>query len=1034
MALELESLVQRLEGDTSGYVAAMNAAEASYRNLTQRVENNAPFRAAVEGFNAARAAADQYTTQLRMTQKAVEDFQATQRRLATARNLGISADVDPERVREVRDILDHARASGLRRAPATAAMTASTPEGFAAQTLGMVGAMSRAGRAQSASIAANENILSGMAMAGRQQPDAARRAFAARLLGIAETPGEADPLAVGRRVRDLNAGRSWWARANESFEESKFGRGIGRYATPIAAVASVTSGVNEIISGGREIFKGVWAGLAGVGREAAQGFRGVLSSAFGGMARVVEGASQGNLSPVVGVVGDVLGTGITALAHTVGAVISGAAGAVGAAVSGLSHVVAGGVKVLGGLVAAGLLATGAGALAAPIALAAGYLASKVIGLIGESIGGILGGIGKAVGGAVGVLGDLLGGGIRGGAGIAGSLLSGVIGEGMQIQRLQSDFEVLIGNAGRAKVLFGEIQQLAIVTPYTQEQLASVGRTLLGMGVSVDNLLPSLSRLGDIAGGDADRLRRAAFAFGEVVAEGRLTGQRIRQFATLGIGVGDFAETMGVSVQRFTSLRHQGLVPPSVVAETINRLTDPGGRFFEFMQNRLKTAAGQWQVLQDVVGLTAGKMGVAFLESSGAARVLKDIGTWITDRSSGFVQFAANLGRYAGEAVRELGRVGAAAGQALGVGGNLGGLFEGDAKAGVRAAVDAIINGAEAVAKGLTGAGAVLADVIDAFLDLTGMVRLIVKVGGGFIDGFMNSAKSIPLLGGLLDIFGGAWRGARVAIGFERPNVPGMNDILGGLRAGPGMVSPFFNRLRGNLAAQRAAGELPPGADAAIPRPEHIGVGGDFLSERGRRAMEQLVKMAEEGATELDKFRIGVAGIREAVTGSPDAFKHLAAGVNKTGVLANAVGRVLQAQPSETVEAAGGWLRTAGKALQGITPDLLGKLGIKLGPLAGQEALANEGLFQKFDALRKGLHLPNPADHLPAANLVGSAGAAEAIGRGQSLAGQTTLADVVGILRDAKEANEEHQREVQDFIRQFEDLPQDLKDFLQGNNL
>lgn len=216
------------------------------------------------------------------------------------------------------------------------------------------------------------------------------------------------------------------------------------------------------------------------------------------------------------------------------------------------------------------------------------------------------------------------------ASILYALGSTVVKLGMEFESNRLMFQVLAGGAEQGDKLFASLQRLALGTPYTTRQLSDVAQTLIGMGVPANQLIPVLGRLGDVAAGDAGRLKRLALAFGEVAAEGRLTGMRLRQLASVGIGAEDLAKTMGKSVFEFRELLHVGQVGPDVLAATINRLTSATGRFADLSGRSMQTVQGQWTNLIEYVETLGGRLGETLFKRFNIAGVLQGVSDAISE--------------------------------------------------------------------------------------------------------------------------------------------------------------------------------------------------------------------------------------------------------------------------------------------------------------------------------------------------------------------------------------------------------------------
>jgi tape measure domain-containing protein len=222
-------------------------------------------------------------------------------------------------------------------------------------------------------------------------------------------------------------------------------------------------------------------------------------------------------------------------------------------------------------------------------------------------GGIIGGIVGAGAGIAAISAitaieaplRLVAAGIRDVISLTSQAVGGAINLSMEWEKSAISFEVMTKSAERGQRLLTNLQQLAIESPYRSSQMVHYGEMLLGYGVPDEDIIPSLARLGDIAGGNVDKFRRLALAFGQVLTAGRFMGQEKRQFAEAGVGLEDFAETAGMSSRQFVDAMGRGEIGADVMVRTINRLTNEGGRFFGLMQRiNLETVGGQFDALME----------------------------------------------------------------------------------------------------------------------------------------------------------------------------------------------------------------------------------------------------------------------------------------------------------------------------------------------------------------------------------------------------------------------------------------------------
>lgn len=276
-----------------------------------------------------------------------------------------------------------------------------------------------------------------------------------------------------------------------------------------------------------------------------------------------------------------------------------------------------------------------------------WIPSILGGAVGRVMGGRLGGLGGMIGGGLGgpfgaVAGVAGGTALHAGFELAEAAARGVLNVvesigratiwaashavtlGMEYERTLTMFQVMTGSKTEGADLFKRIQTLGVETPFTTRQLGARASTLLGYGIDSDQIVPVLSRLGDIASGDNERLMRLVLAYGQVMSHGRLMGQEVRQFAEAGVGLADFARTAGMSPADLRELMRTGGAGSDIMIQTINRLTNPGGRFFGSSAEQMKTVGGAWSNLVERLELGAGRLGVAFFERFNVARMIQEI--------------------------------------------------------------------------------------------------------------------------------------------------------------------------------------------------------------------------------------------------------------------------------------------------------------------------------------------------------------------------------------------------------------------------
>lgn len=327
-----------------------------------------------------------------------------------------------------------------------------------------------------------------------------------------------------------------------------------------------------------------------------------------------------------------------------------------------------------------------------LGFAGGFFGGRIGSFVGSSIGNMFGGTAGAIGGiAGGALGGLGGTAMAAGAKVMemslrasvslmekiGSLghefLSTSLKLGITYERQIVSLQGLTGSKEVGQKLYDDVEKIAIKSPYRTGQLIPQAEMLLGAGIDAKEIPAYLSRVGDIAGGDMEKFHFVAKAMADVKAAGHLKGQELNQFSNQGISAKDFATTMGLenNLPKFKRMMEQGQVGEDVVINTINRLTNKGGRFAGRGQEVANTTVGgALDSLGETVESFQKKFGDIILKKFNVAELLnkvlngfggvdmKKVEQWVERAANAFAplgQTALKLGDYMLELGSNLGQ-------------------------------------------------------------------------------------------------------------------------------------------------------------------------------------------------------------------------------------------------------------------------------------------------------------------------------------------------------------------------------------------
>jgi len=179
--------------------------------------------------------------------------------------------------------------------------------------------------------------------------------------------------------------------------------------------------------------------------------------------------------------------------------------------------------------------------------------------------------------------------------------------------------VLMGDVAKGNEVFSQLQSFAAKTPLSFQSVETAARTLSGFGVEVENLIPTLSKLGDISLGDNQKLQQLALVFGQVKAQGRAMTQDLYQFVNAGVPIFQMlADVTGVTAGEIKELAAQGKIGYEEIAAAIEKATGEGEKFHGMLEKTSETTAGKFTTFLDNVNLRLAKMGEVFLPAVNAA--------------------------------------------------------------------------------------------------------------------------------------------------------------------------------------------------------------------------------------------------------------------------------------------------------------------------------------------------------------------------------------------------------------------------------
>lgn len=191
---------------------------------------------------------------------------------------------------------------------------------------------------------------------------------------------------------------------------------------------------------------------------------------------------------------------------------------------------------------------------------------------------------------------------------AAGFASSAIRKSADIEKAAASYEVLTGSAGKAKVLLHDIRDLAS-KGLSLGGMNKTAETMLGFNVAAQDIVPTLRRLGEITGGDTERMRMMGLAFSQASAAGRLMGQDLLQMINAGFNpLQEISRKTGRSLVDLKKDMEDGLITFAMVNDAFRTATEAGGlyegrleKIADTIAGSLNRAAAQYEMFQVAIG-------------------------------------------------------------------------------------------------------------------------------------------------------------------------------------------------------------------------------------------------------------------------------------------------------------------------------------------------------------------------------------------------------------------------------------------------
>ena len=181
------------------------------------------------------------------------------------------------------------------------------------------------------------------------------------------------------------------------------------------------------------------------------------------------------------------------------------------------------------------------------------------------------------------------------------------------EKLKISFTTFLGSAKEADIVLGKLTEFANVTPYEPDEVNKSAKALLAFGVASNDLIPTLTKIGDIAAATGKDFSELAVIYGKAKVAGTLYAEDINQLTEAGIPViQEFAKQLGVSESQVKKLGSEGKISFSNLEQAFTDLTKEGSKFGGLMEAQSASLEGVLSNLKGNFDLLAREMGEEML--------------------------------------------------------------------------------------------------------------------------------------------------------------------------------------------------------------------------------------------------------------------------------------------------------------------------------------------------------------------------------------------------------------------------------------
>ena len=172
-----------------------------------------------------------------------------------------------------------------------------------------------------------------------------------------------------------------------------------------------------------------------------------------------------------------------------------------------------------------------------------------------------------------------------------NLVSGSLQAAGAMEQVDIALTTMLGSAEEAKDLTKDLITFAKKTPFEIEGIFGTTKRLIAYGVAQEDVIDTMTSLGNISAGVGTDLEGLAYGFGKVKAAGKLTAEVLNIFTDRGVPlVEGLAKALNKTTKEINAMEKSS-ISFEVVKSALEGMSKEGGRFFNLMDKQSASFLG-----------------------------------------------------------------------------------------------------------------------------------------------------------------------------------------------------------------------------------------------------------------------------------------------------------------------------------------------------------------------------------------------------------------------------------------------------------